>query len=239
MALLTLSQIRTAVRNREDYSNSRVFTTAILNDYINSALAELYGTIIGVDEDYYTVLLNTTTQAGVHKADLPAEFYKLNGVDRLVDGALPSTPTDVTDATYLPLKRVPLSERNRYPGRGRPIGYRLQERQESGEPRLWLYPIPDAVYYLRLFYTPVFTPLVDDDETSTFDMWNGYEELPVQMTLLRCYLREERPTGEIEREIARLMERIRNEADGRDTSEPPYLTDHRRGPDFDDVEWWP
>lgn len=67
----------------------------------------------------------------------------------------------------------------------------------------------------------------------TYDGVNGFEELVIALTMYRGFLREERSTTELEREIARLKDVIKDGASARDAAEPPLAMDHTA------QEWWP
>jgi hypothetical protein len=214
MATMTLSALRTALREAGDYENSVAFSDSFLTRAINAGLAELYDELIKTWADYYTTETTLTTTASQNYVNLPATFYKLIALDIEADSG--------TDG-YASVRRGTWEDRNLFIETGKPRRYMLIAGGTAGRARL--FPIPDAQYTLRVFYIPQFTKLSADGDT--FDMVNCFEELPVHLALRFCYQREDRATGELDREIARLYERVRSAADTRDVSEPDYLSDHR------------
>ena len=74
---------------------------------------------------------------------------------------------------------------------GTAVSLNYRYRIEAGN--LVLMPIPATVEVLRLFYIPFAAVLSSD--ASTFDGINGYEELVIQLALLRCRRREELDTS--------------------------------------------
>lgn len=145
---------------------------------------------------------------GSNAIALPADFYKLRKVEvqgsgdawhRLYPHDLEATDNVTSSALG-----------------GRAFRYRVQ----AGN--LMLSPDPGPTGpTVRIYYIP-FAPRLSSD-ADTLDGFNQYEELIVQLALLRCKRREELDTSDIEREVERLSQRIRVSADARD-AEPFYLS---------------
>ena len=202
----TLAQLRTSVQARGSYENSTDITTALLNDFINEAIAEVYDIIVGKWVDYYTVLsANIAVTAGTASYAVPTDFYKLRKVEMLYSG---------TEYRRLFPHDLDVAHRYTTPVRQKAYRYRLQ----AGN--IVLVPVPASTETMRIYYIPFATRLSADGDT--FDGINNYEELVIQLALKRCKMREELPTDDIEREVARLTMRIEKASDGRD-AEPFYL----------------
>ena len=203
----TLAEMRTDIRNRGDYANSAVFTDPILTDFINSAIAEAYELIASASESYYVTSATVTTTAGQDYVALPSTVFKVSRVDLLIGG------------TYVKQRKFDLHSFVDDADLTEQYMYRVQGAN------LYLMPTPTvSTDTLKVWYTPYATKLAADGDT--FDGVNGFEELVIQLALYRCDQRDRRPTGERLQEIARLMERVRKNAEGRDSSEPFYLPDH-------------
>lgn len=202
---LTLLELRTQVRQRGDYENSDVFTDAILTAWVNDAIAEVYQLLVQSDQLYYTIDTTLTATPGSDSIPLPADFYKLDGLDLRLGSS-----------QFVPLPAHSIAERNAYGQRtGRPVSYRVQANQ------IRLMPIPSSAETLRLAYTPCAAKLVSDSDT--FDGINGWEHLLIAKVLLLCDEREERPLGDRMARIQALEAEVRTAADARNTSEPVYL----------------
>ena len=232
----TLLQLRTAVVTRGQYEHSNdinpVGDPSLLNDFINEAIAEIYDLIVQKWADYYTVSSTTSIVSGTDSYALPTDFYKLRKVEILMSGS-----NGDPNARWRRLRPHDLEARHLYSQYGLIAkGYRY--RLQAGN--IVLVPVPASAETIRMFYIPFSTRLSADGDT--FDGINNYEELVIHTALLRCKRREELPTDDIEREIARLTARIRTAADGRDAAEPFYLSPG--GPMGDDDEggsggsWW-
>ena len=80
---VALSDLRTLVRQRADQENSQFVTDEELRQYINRGYAELYDLLVtnATSEDYFLKSSTVTLVSGTQTYDLPADFYKLRGVD--------------------------------------------------------------------------------------------------------------------------------------------------------------
>jgi hypothetical protein len=215
----TLLQLRTDVRTEGDYSRSTVFTDAILTRWLNLALSEVYDLLRSKWADYYTIETTLVTVAGVDTVALPSDFLSMLRLD-LKNGDI-----------YYRINRYPLTEETDFQRAAQlgPNDAKYHYRLEKNNIRLS--PQPSGVDTLRISYIPCFTELSADGDT--FDGFNGWEDLAVQMVLRKCDAREEKSTTERDREIARLTQRVLKAADGRDAAEPTLLSDNTSG-DF----WW-
>jgi hypothetical protein len=215
---VTFADLRSRVLSRGGYENSSDLTASVVGEFVNEAVAELYDLMVATDKDYYVTTADKPTTSGRNNVNLPTDFYQLRAI-ALVDSG---------KSTEL----VPFSVSSQYKWDGKtgtPCYYRLAQ----GE--IILAPIPDSRKTIRLHYVPHATVLVADaDEVRGF---NGYEEIIVQMALLRCYKRQDQPTQETAAEIDRLKMRIKAAADGVDSK--AFLLNPGGDNRSDDEEDWP
>lgn len=221
MASVSLATLRTRVQQLGNYENSARFTPSFLNDCINAALFELYELLSGVHEGYFDITATLSTTTNVDNVALPADFWRLRGVDVALDST-----------RWLELRQISIAERNRYSniGNGRPFAYRIANGGTRGQ--LTLYPTPDAVYQMRVFYEPTRTALAADGDS--LEDWNGWADYVVHGALLRCDEREKRPTGERLAKLEQIKQRIITGAGERRAAEPEYLV---TGRDTYDPPW--
>jgi hypothetical protein len=236
----TLAQLQASVLARGQYEGSNDLDPAKnpsspLTEFINEAIAEVYDLLVQKWADYYTVTGSPfTTVVGTFNYSLDTiapSFYKLRKLEVLISG-------DASDpqARWRRLRPIDLEASHRFTQYGL-IGKGYRYRLQAGN--LVLTPPPTSVDTLRVFFIPYATRLVNAGDT--FDGINNYEELVIQQALLYCKRREELPTDDIEREIARLTARVRTAADGRDAGDPFYLAagGPSDGDDDDDAGvWW-
>ena len=81
----TLSELRTQARQRVDAVGNNFFTDAEINNYLNSALAELHDLLVTKYEDYYVNKLSFSLVADQDTYSFSSlglnNFFKLLGID--------------------------------------------------------------------------------------------------------------------------------------------------------------
>lgn len=219
MRNVTFAELKTRARERADMVNSQFISTAELERLINESITELYDLLVtSYDEDYYLTDSTIALIDGQEEYDLPADFYKLRGVD------LENDPNSAVS-----LKQFNFQERNRYKNA---LIFDYSRDGITGS-RYRLYgnkikftPIPDLGKTIRLWYTPVAEKLVDDGDT--FDGINGYEELVVIKCAIKMLGKEESDTKQLERRFAEMWQRVVQNAPNRDAANPDTVQDTRR-----------
>lgn len=216
--LATLAEIRNAVRFRGDYSNTRKFSDVDLNNEIQKSFAEFYELVDSVNEGWWDTQGTVTTTANVAYVALPTGTWRVHAVDRL-DGTV-----------YESMDQVGRSLRNAYDNStGKPQAYRLTARGID------LLPTPDAVYTIRVLYTPTAPLLV---ESQPRDFLNSWDDFVIVSTLLKLDAREQRPLNDRLTVLAALEARIKAGASQRKQQEPEYLNLREGFGDFWDDEVW-
>lgn len=204
-ATKSLSDIIGIVRFRGDLRNTIRFPDANLATEIQAAFAEWYELVVRTNEGYYDTRDIVFTAANADFAALPDGTWRVRAVDRL-DGS-----------DYISMPRAGVKDRNRYGSRtGKPLAHRLTARG------LDLYPTPDAVYTLRVTFTPV-APTLDDTQRNYYNSW---EEYTVFGALVRIYLNQNRDASQWQQQLQIQAARIVDSASERDASGPEYLTLH-------------
>ena len=222
---MTLAELRTAVRQRADIQNqSGDYTNAFINDtelnsYINQSYFELYDLLVGAyGEDYYVSTPYTFLTDGVNQFfNLPADFYKLLGVDVQVT-------TNVANNAFWTLKPFTFAERNKYavPNTQLYFGitnlrYRLQGN------KIWINPLPQINQTLRIFYVPRMTTLsVDADEVQGVSGWTEYIIIDAA---IKCMQKEESDVSVLMAQKVAMKQRIDSIADNRDAGMPSTVAD--------------
>lgn len=219
----TLAEMRTSVTRRGGWENSEDITSTVIDELLNEGITEVWDLLVGKWADYYTAEATLATIVGNDAVALPATFYKFRKLEILIAGTL-----GAADEQMMRLLPHDLESSHRY----RTLhGKRYRYRIQAGNLRL--VPRPQAIETLRLFHIPWATKLVADGDL--FDGINGYEELVIQLAMLRCYKRTGEDTMDTVNEIDRLSRRVRTAADARDAAEPFYL-DPDGPPDEDSDE---
>src|ERR1044072_4277179 len=104
MLTTTLAQLRTNARNRADMANSQFVSDSELNSFINSSANELWDLLVSTVGDYGLTSSTISVVANTDTYSLPSNFYKLRGVDLVLDAA----------GNAVTLKPFNFAERNAY-----------------------------------------------------------------------------------------------------------------------------
>lgn len=202
MASISRDTLRTTIRNRGDYNNTRRFPDAYLNTEIQSAFGKFYQLVADVHEGYWDTEGSVSTVNGTAYVALPTDCWRVQAVDRL-DGS-----------DYREMAQVGLESRNRYGStRAQPVAYRLSSRG------IELLPTPNGVYSLRVMYTPVAPTL-----GSAREWYNGWEDYVIEAVLLELDKQTGKPTvGERMAALEKAEQVIKAGASQRRSQEPEYL----------------
>lgn len=198
----TLAQLITITRNRGDLRSTVRFPESLLTQELQAAFAEGYELVVELNEGFYDTTANVTTANGVAFVALPADAWITRALDR-IDGS-----------DFIPMPRIGIKDRNRYGSTtGRPCEHRLSARG------IELYPTPDAVYTLRVTYTPV-APTLD---TTAREFYNSWEEFSVFGALVRLYDNMGRDASAWRTSLEQQRARITKAASSRNSTGPEYL----------------
>ena len=205
MAALTLDQIEAAVRFRGDYQNVRKFSQADVRNEIQTSFGEFYQLVASVHEGYWDTEATIYTVANTAYAVLPGDTWRVQAIDRL----------DSSGQIVKELDQVGIEHRNRYGAlTGEPAAYRLTARGAD------LYPTPNAVYTLRVLYTPIAPSLSASQPREWF---NGWEDYVITSTLLKLDTREGKPLTDRLTVLDKIEKTVRAGATERRSQEPEYL----------------
>lgn len=211
MTAFNRAELRTMVRDSGDYQNVRRFSNDFLNTILQRGFGRFWemiakthqgwwdteGTVPTVANQAYVSLASITVPGGTEKV------WRVQGID-LLDGS-----------EYTPLSQIGINDRHRYgSGTGRPSAYRTSARGAD------LYQTPDAVYTLRVLFTPT-TPALSDSESR--EWFNGWEEFMIEWAKYEIAKRERMPLKGYLDAVTDCFNRITSGAGERRQQEPEYL----------------
>lgn len=209
--MATLATLRLAAQQRADMENSTFLSTSEWNSNINASYAELYDILVSRFEDYYITPLNFTISSG-STYTIPADFYKIRGLDYSLDGNQYGTVSkwNFQDRNKInkPLTRDLFGLYNR--------SYRVMGQT------LYILPVDRGAGNYRLWYIPRFTPLSADGDVLTGVL--DFEEYIIVDAAIKARIKEETDVQELMLVKQQLKDRIENMAANRDT-EPERITD--------------
>lgn len=215
---LTLSELRTAVRQRSDMVNSTFITDSELNSYINQSYFELYDLLISkFGDNYYVAPVYTfVTDGSSYQYNLPSDFYKLLGVDLALSN---------TNDSFVTVRPFEFIDRNRYAVPNFQSFYGLTNlRYRLNGDKLWFTPIPAKSQTIRIWYIPRMTTLSSD--TDTVEGISGWTEYIICDAAIKCLQKEESDVSVLFAEKAALIARIQAMAEGRDAGSPAKVSDN-------------
>lgn len=212
----TFLQLRTEALETADLEDSQFVDAAEVGRQINNSIAEFHDRLIDVGgPSYGRTFASLSTTAGVATVALPTTFYKEYGVDvqRSASG------------DFEPAHELDWPNRNSFDltagwNNGRAVYYEI----EGANLRFW--PTPSAVHSVRLWFVPWAVELVLDGDT--LDGINGFEKFVVLDTAIWLRNKQEQDISGLEKERARIEQRIMEMASRRNRSGPARPQDVRR-----------
>ena len=221
--LVTLSTMRTRIRQRADMASSTFIEDSELNQYINASFQELYDILATTYQDYYTLAPVEFTIASGNTYDIASNFYKLRGVDATDDGIV-----------FYNLSPFEFTNRNKTNTDNTVLRNTVEQKKfRLVGSKLYITPVDQAPGDYRIWYIPQATTLSDDSDT--LDGVNGWEEYIVVDCVRKCLQKEETDTAYLVGEKEALRQRIMAAALDRDAGAPKRITDIY---DFDPFERW-
>lgn len=210
----TLLELRTQARQRADMVNSQFVSDAELTSYINASYTELYDLLIAQYEDYHATSSNISIVAGTNTYSLPSDFYKLLGVDLVVDA----------QGNAVTLKPFVFAERNAYvfTPTWNMVGLAYL-RYHIIDDSIRFMPVPTTTQTVKLWYVPALTKLSGDSDT--VDGVSGWEEYIVVDAVIKMLQKEESDAQTFMLQKEQLKKRIEKMAANRDPGSPMRVSD--------------
>lgn len=219
---MTLGQIRFLAQCGADMVNSNFITVPEWNMYINQSYFGLYDILTNkFAESYYfsTTPYSFTTTGNTQFYNLPADFYKLYGVDLGLNGS--------SDA-WVTLKKFNFISRNRYiyPNLTSTFLGVVNLRYRILGNQVEFIPTPAAGQIIRYWYAPKMTSLLQDNDV--VHGVSGWTQFIIVDATIKALMKQESPIEAQMAEKAQIMERIEWAAENRDGGEPDTISDTRK-----------
>lgn len=220
----TFGAIILAAQQRADRVNSGYITDAEWKTMANASLQQLYEKLVeAYGNDYFNqVSSNISTDGLTDTYALPTDFFKLLGVDLRIFASGTSAEGWVT------VWKFNFAQRNAFtlPSAGGIRGASFLRYRLRGS-TIVFQPIPQGGQTLRLWYAPVFTPLVNDADT--FDGVNGWEEWAVNDIAMKALVKDESDLSGVAALQQVQNDRLQTIIENRDPGAPEVTTDVYRG----------
>lgn len=220
---ITLLELRTQARQRADMEKSQFVKDAELNNYINNSIAELYDLISDAyGSDYFVTSSALSIVAGTKQYALPATFYELKAVDLNIGGS-----------EYIDVPKFNFAERNKYSNFGPWQFYKnTNVRYRLIGSTIYFSPTPSQNADAVLWFVPLATKLVDDDDT--LDDLNGYAEYVIIDAAIKMLQKQDDDVSVLAAQKSFIIERIKTKTMNRDAGHPSSVTDVYNDGDYND-----
>jgi hypothetical protein len=218
----TRAELRTKVRERADLVGNNFVTDTELNGYIDASYADLYDILIESGLNYFRITGTVNSVAGTASYALPSDFYGTVALDY-----------QVNTNQYVKVPEIEFADRLSFPTTGtRGLGYEIVGSN------LILYPAPSATGQVyKHLYIPSPAKLAADGDT--VDGVSGWEEYIVVDCAIKCKEKEEADASQLERERARLLERITAASQNRQWANTRRVIDVDTAGAFDEMTFDP
>lgn len=216
---ITFGSLRATVRLRCDSPIGGPLSESELSDMLNSSLSELYDLLVVTFEDYYLTGPVAVTLASGASISLPADFYKLRGLDR-----------QDSNSDWLPVDPFNFRERGEFaraalalPPSSLAFRYRLTPTT------IEVYPQASNGGAYQYWYVPVRADITDDSTQVTF--LQHWEEYAILDACIKACAKEESDPSVFAAQKQAVRARILAAAPSRDASGPATIVDvrHYRG----------
>lgn len=223
---LALGQVRLLSQQRADRVNSNFVALPEWNTYINQSYFELYDLLTTVYEDYYLADPVIFQTDGSDSYTLPnganysgaKPFYKLMGVDLGLSN---------TSNAWVTLKKYDFIARNRYVYPQLTSTYLgvFNLRYRVLGDKLHFIPTPAGAQYIRLWYVPRMTMLLQD--TDIMKGVSGWTEYVIVDAAIKALQKEESDVSVLLAQKMALKQRIEESAMNRDAGQPDTISNVR------------
>lgn len=194
--------------------SSQFISTTEWNAYISDSATELYDLLIAAGAFYKLSTYNVTVIPGTDTYSLPSDFYKVAGVDLVLD----STGNAVS------LKPFQFADRNSYlfTPTWNVVGLNYLRYLIIGD-SIKFVPIPSQSQTVKIWYAPTMTALSLD--TDTLDGINGWEEYVIIDAAIKALIKEESDIAALAMQKQAMLKRIEEMSLMRNIGEPDRVVD--------------
>jgi len=184
--------------------------------YVNLAYRDLYNQIVQTNEHYFSTTSTISVVSGTDTYSLPADFYKLDGVDLQVDAL---------SGRYLTLRPFMFAERNKFRSglafTNAPYGQVFKYILAGSNIRFL--PIPSLPATVQLWYTP--NPTVISSFADTLQVVVGGDEYLSLYIACAMLIKEETDCSELNAKRQEVLTQLKSALRNRDEGAPKYITD--------------
>lgn len=203
------------MRNSQFVDQSGTAGTELIR-YVNLAYRDLYNQIVQTNEHYFSTTSTISVVGGTDSYALPADFYKLDGVDLQVDAL---------SGRYLTLRPFMFAERNKFRSglafSNSPYGQVFKYLLAGSN--IKFLPIPSMNATVQLWYTP--NPTIVSAFTDSLQVVVGGDEYMSLYIACAMLIKEESDCTELNSKRQEVLAQLKTALRNRDEGAPKYITD--------------
>lgn len=212
----TVSELITRVRERSNTERSNFVTDDEIIRYIDQGYTKLYDLIVSKFENYYISDHSFTTTGSTQFFDLPADFYKMVGLDQFQNFS-------GSGENALTVRPFNFNERNRYNNILFAVTAAAFYRYLIQGTKIKILPQPDAGITFKMWYVPA--PVKITTTAQTIDGIAGWEEVVILTAAIQVMNKQELDSSALKLEQREAIDRVMTMATERDAALPERVTD--------------
>ncbi len=217
---IPVTTLLTLTRQRANMEASQFIGDQEFVELLDRAYKELYDMLVETYDDYFLTSTTFTLTPPSDTYPLPADFYKLLGVDLQVDPnqqftLFPFMFNERNNWRNTPYAAINAAQYLRYRLEGANIKF-IPQPSTGQVITLWYVPVP-----LKL--TTAASPAAG--QTNTIDAINGYDEYCILDAAINALIKEESDPTALQQLKAETTARIKSSAANRDIGMPERMTD--------------
>jgi len=212
---MTLAQLRSLVWSVVDDAqgiatgSGGYFTTAQVDVFLNNAQRETQKQLLQAGEMYYLKTVESSLVVGQRDYVLPTDFLKCHRLEIVMNGT--GANEDRAELQYITLNTQNMVPRYQ----GTPMAYAIKKNRVS------LYPIPDLVKTIRIYYSYRVEDLVNASDIP--DVPEEFHEYLAILAAKDCFIKDDRNNANIAEKETKYLKRFEQMAEDRDESGPRYV----------------
>jgi len=183
------------------------FTETQVNTFLNNAQRQVQKILIQSFENRYIYCKQTSLVAGQGFYLMPDDFMKVNRLIVVLSGS-----TEATESVRLLEYVTPNQDSIMYSQNGTPVSYTILGNKFK------LYPIPDSVLTMRMYYTYRITDMSQD--TDEPDVPEEYHEFIAILAAMDGFIKDGRDVSALMAKKAEYLEAIKQDAEERNVDSP-------------------
>lgn len=177
---MTFTDLQNMVVYWLDDPNFGYFTTTQVQLWLNNGQKEVQKLLLNAGEHWYTKPVQTSTIANQAEYVLPSDLLKIHRLEVVLSGTAPNE-------NVIPIEPITLMQKDLVDNStGVPTAYTLKKS------RIVLYPYPDSIYTLRMWYSPLVANMTNG--TDVPDAPEQYHEMIAILAAIDGALKDERNT---------------------------------------------